>query len=593
MARPLLDSAPDHTRGIELLGFRTQNGSIHADPLADHETAEQFARSLPLDDPLKTLRALSKALSTLANKPAPDVEQLGVLLTLDLRTERLCEELLHNSVERGLRSWPPENTVWQALLELAGAFGRAYAHFLRQARERSTNRVWLEGAPRLLIQFFRHWQVENLLSVFRYEQLAPARWRELHEAYLFGRSLRVTKTSAAGLDRRKRAADGTLEREYLQILLLQLMNNGEFTPREVFWARQRIAPWSTEVSLKPGDEDDGRGSGDERFVVDLAGTEGLQRPPVEPAKTLLYLDLNPILVEIDEELRTLRNPAGIEHGATPDVRPVLRSLLPKLKTLFSSKPVRMEWRGERESIDLLTAHVVAGLAPIVRSLHEEWQQAQVTARSPVPEVEEITITDVGGSWRATADPARSEAKAITLPAMADTEPAEQAWRIRNCSESGTLLRGRVDDPYRVTPGALVAFREANGGQWTVAVVRRLKRIMRSNVEIGVEHIGYNPQGVTIAVPVEREFPAAESAGEMRQRFSALFLRGSAQHPTVPLKTLLLPAREFKPGRHLTLLSTTMSYTLRLKEPLEPQVDFVWTAFEIIAKQPQESRIAAS
>jgi len=269
-----------------LFGFLTQNGGTDADPLADHEAAEQFARSLPLDDPLKTLRALSKALSTLTNRPARDVEQLGVLLTLDLRTERLCEELLHNSVERGLRSWPPENTVWQALLELAGAFGRAYAHFLRQARERSTSRAWLESAPRLLIQFFRHWQVENLLSVFRYEQLAPARWRELHEAYLFGQSLRLSKTSSTGLHRRKRATDGTLEREYLQILLLQLMNNGEFTPREVFWARQRLASWSTEVSLKPGDEGEGQPSTDERFVVDLAGTEGLKRPPIEPAKAM-------------------------------------------------------------------------------------------------------------------------------------------------------------------------------------------------------------------------------------------------------------------------------------------------------------------
>ena len=572
-----------------MFGFLTQNGGTDADPLADHEAAEQFARSLPLDDPLKTLRALSKALSTLTNRPARDVEQLGVLLTLDLRTERLCEELLHNSVERGLRSWPPENTVWQALLELAGAFGRAYAHFLRQARERSTSRAWLESAPRLLIQFFRHWQVENLLSVFRYEQLAPARWRELHEAYLFGRSLQLSKTSSTGLHRRKRAADGTLEREYLQILLLQLMNNGEFTPREVFWARQRLASWSTEVSLKPGDEGEGQPSTDERFVVDLAGTEGLKRPPIEPAKTLLYLDLKSILVEIDEEIRTLRSPVGIEGDVKPDVQPVLRSLLPKLKTLFSPKPVRMEWRGERESIDLLTAHVAAGLAPIVRSLHEEWQQAQSTANSSVPLVEEITISDVGGTWRAIVGPAKSEARAITLPATAGNGPTEQAWRIMDCSKSGTLLRGRVDDPYRVLPGSLVAFRETNGGQWTIGVVRRLKRIMRSNVEIGVEHIGHNPQGVTIAADAEREF----SAGEMRQRFSALFLRGSAQHPTVPIKTLLLPAREFKPGRCLILLSTTMNYALRLKEPLEPPTDFVWTTLEIVAKQPQESRVAAS
>ena len=264
-----------------MFGFLTQYGGSDADPLANHDTAERFARSLPLDDPLKTLKALSDALATLTNKPSPDIEQLGVLLTLDLRTERLCDELLHNSVERGLRSWPPENTVWQALLELASAFGRAYAHFLRQAREKPTNKAWLESAPRVLIQFFRHWQIENLLSVFRYEQLVPARWRELHEAYLFGRSLQLSKTfSPNGLDKRKRAADGTMEREYLQILLLQLMNNGEFTPREVFWARQRLAGWCADVSLKSDDEADGKRWGDERFdaadLIYAAWTAGVR-----------------------------------------------------------------------------------------------------------------------------------------------------------------------------------------------------------------------------------------------------------------------------------------------------------------------------
>lgn len=576
-----------------MFGFLTQNGASDADPLASHERAEQFARSLPLDDPIETLKALSTALSTLTKKPNPDVEQLGVLITLDLRTERLCEALLHNSVERGLRSWPPENTVWQALLELATAFGRAYAHFLRQAREKPANKAWLESAPRVLIQFFRHWQVENLLSVFRYEQLAPARWRELHEAYLFGRSLQLSRVlSPVGLDRRKRAAEGTMEREYLQILLLQLMNNGEFTPREVFWARRRLAAWSTEVSLKADDNDDDERSDDKRFAVDLAGTEGLKRPPFEPSETQLYLDLSPIVLSIDEDIHSLRNPTGIDDGSPPDVRPVLLSLLPKLKTLYSSKLVRMEWRGEREPSELVTAHVVAGISSIVRTLHDEWQEVQATTHVPIPFTEEITITDVAGSWRATADGTRNDAKAITLPEPAGSRPTEPAWRIKNRSESGTLLRGRVDDPYRVIPGSLIAFREANGEAWTLAVVRRLKRIMRSNVEIGVEHIGSNPQGVTIAADPDRDSSANGSIGEGGDRFSALFLRGSAQHPKVPIKTLLLPAREFRPGRCLVLLSTTMNYTLRLKESLEPQADFVWTAIEIIAKQPQESRVAA-
>jgi hypothetical protein len=445
----------------------------------------------------------------------------------------------------------------------------------------------------VLIQFFRHWQVENLLSVFRYEQLAPARWRELHEAYVFGRSPQLSNTfPQVGLEKRKRAANGTLEREYLQILLLQLMNNGEFTPREVFWARQRIAAWCADVSLKADDEIEAERSSDGRFVVDLASNKGLMRPPIEPSETLRYLDLSPIIESIDEEIRSLGDSAAIEGDSTPDVQPVLRSLLPKLKNLFSSQPREMAWREEREPSELITAHVVAGVSSIVRTLHDEWERALAASRSPAPFVEEITITDVSGSWRATeGDLERNDPKVITLPATVGSAQSEHAWRIKNRSDSGSLLRGRVDDPYRVTPGSLIAFRERNEGPWTLAVVRRLRRIMRSNVEIGVEHMGRNPQGVTIAADPDGERSTVGSKGEVRERFSALFLRASAQHPTVPIKTLLLPAREFKPGRRLVLLSTSMNYALRLKEPLESQADFVWTAFEITAKQPQGPRVA--
>ena len=557
-----------------MFGFLTLDGRSDDDPLTSYESAEQFSRSLPLDDPLKTLKALSSALATLPRRPVPDINQLAVLLALDHRTERLREDLLVNSVDRGQR-WPPEGMIWQSILELSDAFAVAYDHFLRRIREKASSKAWLEPAPRVLVQLFRHREVESLLALFRYEQIGHGRWRELHDAYLFAhlRDLSRAFVSASRPD----CAPGsgtTLEQQYLRILLLQWMNTGQLTPREALQARQWMTAWCAAVSLEPAAARCEGCAGNEGFVVDLRSPEGLNRSPTELSKAHLHLDPAPMLALIGAEIRSLRDAGGDSSRASQLVRARL-ALLAKLKSAYAPRKVRVERRGERKASALMTAQVFAGMSDVIRTLYDEWRSTLSVGRSP-PEVEEITISPVGRMWSGDGDSQTGELL------FGDTSgPRARAWRIKNHSESGTLLRGRVDDHNRLVPGSLVAFRDANSAQWVVAVVRRLTRFVRNNVEIAVEHIGRMPQGVTIAIPVDGGSPAA---GSEFARFAALFLRESARYPNTPIKTLLLPAGEFQPGRLLALLSATTSYTLRLKEALESQPEFVWAAFDVIAKQ---------
>ena len=52
---------------------------------------------------------------------------------------------------------------------------------------------------------------------------------------------------------------------------------------------------------------------------------------------------------------------------------------------------------------------------------------------------------------------------------------------------------------------------------------------------------------------------------------------------MPIKTLLFPAREFRAGCDVTLLSSNATYRMRLNEPIQQQVEFVWTSFAVIDK----------
>ena len=48
-----------------------------------------------------------------------------------------------------------------------------------------------------------------------------------------------------------------------------------------------------------------------------------------------------------------------------------------------------------------------------------------------------------------------------------------------------------------------------------------------------------------------------------------------------MKTLVLPACGLSPGDRLSVRSRKSVHTVRLKEPLEEQADFIWSPFEIL------------
>lgn len=145
------------------------------------------------------------------------------------------------------------------------------------------------------------------------------------------------------------------------------------------------------------------------------------------------------------------------------------------------------------------------------------------------------------------------------------------------------MRGQTANLNRLIPGSLIAMRENEGAQWTIAVVRRLRRLMVDHLEICVEFIGRRPRFVKMLTDHKLVPSVDEVPGDGQKCFGALYLPASEQHPTMPIKTLLVPASVFNAGRYVTLLSSAATYSLRLNKPLEQQSDFVWTTFAVLEK----------
>jgi len=206
-------------------------------------------------------------------------------------------------------------------------------------------------------------------------------------------------------------------------------------------------------------------------------------------------------------------------------------------------------------------------------LRNESRRAADAANSPSPYADEITISDVSNYAGVRRSPL--PAGSIGPIPLASFDVPQPLWEVRDRSESGCRLRGRTLNPRQSLPGSLMAFRDIDA-PWTVAIVRRFNKIVGDNVELGVEHIGRDPKRVVLLAHDNNVAQNAKS-----DKIIALYLPESDAYPRIPIKTLIVPAHEYRPGRVLTMLSTTNETAVRLKEPIEQQRDFVWTSFDVV------------
>jgi len=369
----------------------------------------------------------------------------------------------------------------------------------------------------------------------------------------------------------------TPEQQFIRLLLLEALNDGQFSPREALWADRWFKRWCRLLHLQSPEVMGQSGAEQKAFVVDLDATDGLQWASTATAGNPLYLDPSPLVAMIDKEVQSLRA-SGTPRGAVASAENAGQlALLDKLKVVFDPRSSRIARDEERTAVDL-AVQTIFSAASIIQVLRDEAIARTKDMPRDEAQLERIASPAPGASVYASSIAAGAVAGASI--AMADNAAVvPEVWQLRDRSDSGSRLRGQIDDLNRIIPGSLVAFRESDDAPWTVSVVRRFRRLMVDHVEIGVEHIGRSPRFVKLVT----EWPGSPSGADAQRCFAALYLPPSERRPTMPINTLLLPACDFKVDSTVTLLSSDATYTLRLNEPIQQQFEFIWTSFTVVDK----------
>jgi hypothetical protein len=550
--------------------------------------ADQFWRLLPRNDPFESQLMVSEALGDLAGRKNHTRDELRALMALDQRARSLGEALLINYARAGTQSQSFEKRSWQSAFELSQSFGHAYAQVMRHLRGGAPSRGSEEHLPIVALRLFQHRQVEFLLRPFVTERTVADGWTDLHAAYRYAESAGLLAQRVA--PRRwheEHSEESTLEREYISILFLELINGGQFSPYDAFWLNRRIPRWCAALSLQSNQSNGAADRADERFVVDLGSAQGLMRLSRSAAGALRYLDPAPMLTRVNDEIVMLRDRDRPALDAASFGRGRQLKLLRKVHTICMPKPAQVNRRGERKAV-ASTVKAIVGLSHIMRMLRNEERKKKAivapTFAPEVPEVEEITITVFGGFTESSPAGMRNNGGRGSTGTEDEFGVPHQVWQLKDRSESGCGLRGQIRDSNRLLPGALVAFRERDDMPWTLAVVRRLQKRIGDRIDIGVEYVGQNPVGVTMTDDNEGAASTNALTDKKPHRCAALYLPESARHPMMPFKTLILSSREFTAGRCLRLGSDDASYTVRLKEPIEEQDDFIWLPYEVVDRR---------
>jgi hypothetical protein len=525
-------------------------------------------------DPIETQQAICEAIAGLIRDGQPEISRLEALLALERQIQPVIDLLLTQYVEGDAQIGSFEWKAWNAALRLSQSFCQAHEYFLHHIAK-IANGYWTDPEPLVRVQLFHHRKVELLLRFLRYKKRSPEIWKQLHQMYR-------TAHQRDLLNRLGRTI-GELEQQYLQILLLEAMNNGRFSPREALWAHRWFARWCSGPGLRLSQVNGSVHVEPKGFVVDLGGADGLKRLPAGgsdlPAGDLLYFDSAPLRAMIDQEMASLRNSATLPDRATPAARAGQLALLKKLALLFAPNPVDIKRRAERKSVSL-AVQAIAGFHYIVDELHRNGQRQSEGFSSDAAPGAENTVSAFGRPAFSPVFAAAGNASPMAPAITGAFDALPQIWQVKDRSDSGCRMRAQIDNLNGVIPGSLIAVRESETAPWIVSVVRWFRRLMVDYVEIGVEHLGREPRFVKVT-DCDRDVPITEAPNSVSRCFAALYLPPSAEYPTMPIKTLLLPAHDFRTDSDVTLLSSNATYRMRLSEPIQQQFEYAWTSFAFI------------
>jgi len=561
-----------------MFAFLAPSARDAADPIVSVKSTVAWLRELPSLDLVARQQFVIRAFEAMRQSRRPiDLSRAQALQYLDAALGADRRQLFRQYVE-SLESAPKvAERIWQASLDLAQAFVVAYQNVLETALAPAAYGRWKAHVPILFARLLHYYGSDAKLRVCRHERWIPAKWGELHQAYLRACELGVDRVPTSLGAASGSGTQWTVEQEYVFTLLLHQLNSGNLTPANLDWASSQIRGWSRRLELVAIPKTM------EGFFVDAGGRSGLaRRTGQEVGAMLRYLDTTAVANQLDMTIAALRHSEETDQGPVGPINQQRAMILEKARAAVAPN-LNADMRRDPRTPCAVGARVRIGLARIQQELNKP-QQAEQTEEPAANE--EIEVYAVAGPVRPKQ---RVPNETDTLSASLSTF-SDPMWEVRDRSVAGLRICAGGGVGQTLMLGALVAVRQNDVSQWLLGVVRRVNKLSQDEVEAGVSLIAERVVAVSLYAKreVKQELGIVVNgfdASMLGPRFDALYLPPPSR-PDKPLvvKTVIVPTPEYSEGRKLMLMTGHSIYTITLRQLVEQRADWSWAAIQIVEKQ---------
>jgi len=557
------------------------SGKDTTDPLANPKTVAQWLRQLPALDVIGRQQHVMNAFEVMRKSRRPvDPMRVQAIQFLDaaLGTDR--RQLIKQYVENAETGPKLADRLWQAIYELAQGFMVAYHGALEEALSQPNNARWKSLVPLLFTRHTHYAGTDAKLRVFRYERWIPAKWADMHRAFLRATELGVDRIATSVQGAGQNQTPWTLEQEYLYVLLVHQLNTGNMTPGEIDWACSQLRAWSRRLAL------DAVPRSPEGFFVDIAGRTGLQRRTGNDSGSMLrYLDTSSLADQIDRAILSLRQAENTDQGPAGPINQQRIAILEKVRPSVAPN-VLTDLRRDPRIACKVSARVRIGLTRICREFGQKDAADAAADSGPSEQIEVYAVADAPRVRRTAPD--EHDSLVASLSAFSDP-----MWQVKDRSVAGLRIAASGGIGQSLALGGLVAVRQSDVSDWVLGVVRRLNKVSNEEVEAGVSIVAERFVPVTLFT---RREPRDDlgfvvngiDVASMGARFDALYLPPPSR-PDKPLavKTLIVPTSEYSEGRSVILTTGRSVYTVAFRSLVEQRAEWSWAAIQILEKKARE------
>ena len=557
-----------------MFAFLKPSAQPLADPLASVRATSAWLEGLPTLDVVARQQLVLRAFDAMRHSTRPpDLARVDALQHVDAALRGDRRKLFRQFVENCEASPRVAERIWTAAFDLAQAFIGAYQGAIEAALVPSAHARWKSRLPQLFARLVHYYGIDARLRISRHERWIPARWAELHRAYLRATELGIDRDDpGAG------AAGGhwSVEQEYVYVLMLHQLNSGNLSAANFDWVAAQFRVWCRRLELLAIPKSM------EGFFVDVAGREGLRRRTGQDSGAMLrFLDTTPLAEQLDLTLAALRNADATEQGPMNAQGSKRAAILEKARAAIAPN-LNLDLRRDPRVSCVQEARVRIGVARVIEEL------ARPASAAAEPAADQIEVFAVAGAPHA---PPAANDEGDTLSGSLVRFP-QSLWQIRDRSVAGLRICASGGVGQSLTLGTLVAVREASREQWVLGVVRRVNRFVNDEIEAGLSVIAERVVAVNLHAQREPrsdlgiEVDGADAPG-LGPRFDALYLPPPSR-PDKPLsaRTLIVPTHEYREGRRLVLATGRTVYTIALRQVVEQRADWTWVAMQILERNPR-------